>query len=99
MPSSYSKKSIWKAFTFIQSKPTVFIRSLGETLAWRDNLVGIFKIRPKYTYYINLLSMVSEPTRNKRDNLVWNYYAVKPCLIQYGITSGISDPLRLTYWT
>ena len=32
-------------------------------------------------------------------NLVRKYYAVKPCLAQYSISSGISDPLRLTYWT
>ena len=75
----------------------------------------IFKIRPKYTYYIKLLSTVSEPRKNKLDsniiqnyipnvrrmfgNLVRKYYAVKPCLVQYSISSGISDPLRLTYWT
>ena len=75
----------------------------------------ILKIRPKYTYYIKLLSTVSEPRKNKLDsniiqnyiqnvrrmfgNLVRKYYAVKPCLVQYSISSGISDPLRLTYWT
>lgn len=75
----------------------------------------IFKIRPKYTYYIKLLSTVSEPRKNKLDsniiqnyiqnvrrmfgNLVRKYYAVKSCLVQYSISSGISDPLRLTYWT